>query len=104
MGLRNAVWKCFVHADNNSAYGFVRFVTIEDRIYPSQLSSVKLLLAGIVQIYKIDSVLHPVVIGSKRMIVRIISQSLFTNRLGVQPVGELQDEILAALWRNSFMI
>src|SRR5262249_36281430 len=71
---------------------------------PAHLIVVELVFGGVVEVDEIHSVFDPVKESLQCAIVRIIGQALRAQRGRVEPVGELDDELLARLRRIRLMI
>src|SRR6266852_6780586 len=101
---RKAVREGFVHADDDGFDGCVGHCVMQDLAEPGHLRRVKLVPRGVVQIDEINAALNPVVIGLQHVVGAVVAQPLLLDHRGIEPIGELLEEIGAGFRGNEFVV
>src|SRR6202050_549633 len=100
----NAFREGFVHSDDDGADLRIRVRGPQCFLKPLQLRGIELIGSGIIEIDEVHSALYPVVVGGQLVGERIVTKTLLAKLGCVQPVGKLNDVLLAGLWRDCFMV
>src|SRR6266581_2887788 len=101
---RKAVGQGFVHADDDGLDGRVGHGVMQNLAEPGHLRRVELVPRGVVQIDEINAALNPVVIRLQHVVGAVVAQPLLLDHGGIEPIGELLEEIGAGFRGNQFVV
>ena len=79
-----------MHPDDNGVNLRVGGIRAQDFLKPRQLIGIELIGGCVVESYKVDAVLNPVVISPQLEILAIVVEPLSAQDRRIDPIGELQ--------------
>ena len=104
MTAREALGECLVHADHQGPHVRITLGILQNGRQPFELSGIELVRRRIVEVDEIHALVPPVIVGPHFVVMRVIFQALLANHRRVQPIGKGDDELVAAFWRDGFVI
>src|SRR6202142_3375332 len=79
-------------------------IRAECSLKPRQLIGIELIGGGVVESDKVNAVLDPMVVRPELEILAIVVEALFAQERSIEPIGELNQVLIACLRRDDLVV